>query len=90
MRIQKDEITICPMQGEIYDYELMAKWLIPILYEDAPNYIRNEPQRAHRRGAASRRVGHKERRKEAKRIWRSFTKKWYNRSKSFGILGRKR
>ncbi|MDZ8242128.1 MAG: hypothetical protein RMZ69_34180 [Nostoc sp. ChiQUE01a] len=38
--------------------------LIPILYEDAPNYIRNEPQRAHRRGAASRRVGHKERNKE--------------------------
>ncbi|NMG07842.1 hypothetical protein [Brasilonema sp. UFV-L1] len=39
--------------------------------------MKNEP---HRRGAASRRVerkGHKERKKERKKIWRSLTKKWY-------------
>ena len=52
--------------------------LIPILYEDAPNQMRNEPQRTHRhvrvggasrreaspRVVASRRVGHKERRSQ--------------------------
>lgn len=43
----------------------MQYLLIPILYEDAPNYIRNEPQRAQRTqrkklrefGAASQRNG---------------------------------
>ena len=46
--------------------------LIPIRYEDAPNYMRNEPQRTHRHEVASRRVGHKERKKERKKKPRSF------------------
>jgi hypothetical protein len=40
----------------------------PILYEDAANYMRNEPQRAQRT---------QRKKKEANKIWRSLIKKWY-------------
>jgi hypothetical protein len=60
--------------------------LIPILFEDASKYIKNEPQRAHSRSVSSEKDTKKERRKEAKRIWRSLTKKWYK--PSFVTLGK--
>ena len=43
-------------------------YLIPILYEDAPNEMRNEPQRTHRHEVAFRRVGHKERNKKLRKF----------------------
>jgi hypothetical protein len=44
-----------------------AYGVIPILYEDAPNYMRNKPQRAHSRSISSEKDTKKERKKERKK-----------------------
>ena len=49
----EEESDSCfPCIVSVAQMSIQTQYLIPILYEDAPNYIRNEPQRAHSRSVS--------------------------------------